>query len=70
MEDDFDTDEGEVYSIKNHIGLTRYDIYKDDYVPVTQQWVTEIQNKVLQLVIENKKLKDTNAMLEEMLKAK
>jgi hypothetical protein len=48
--------------------LVRYDIKTDDYIPVTQEWITEIQNKVTEMAIKIKKLSEEKELLEAMLK--
>lgn len=48
--------------------IVRYDITQDDYLPITQEWVTEVQNKVTELAIKLKKKDEQIEMLEAMLK--
>lgn len=46
----------------------RYDIKIDDYLPITQEWVTEIQNKITELAILLMKKDEQISMLEALLK--
>jgi len=48
--------------------LVRYDIQKDEYIPVTQQWVTEVQRKIIEQREKIIKLIAEKEMLEAMLK--